>query len=201
MPNVEAKTKMAAISSQSVYRKTVARMMDAPKTPMRMSCTAEFDLSPAGGIPSTIIDFGHANSPFGASECPHKKYMTLFKMSIFRNYYGRVSKYSDTAPRHFLINLGIFPCRLRPPKIPHHSVAHQLFPGLLILECRQRAINRIHQPPCVQPLELEPGPRSLLRIPLLNRVVEPTRCPPYGCCSVLEGVNLVQPARLIPRRH
>jgi hypothetical protein len=78
MPNVEAKTKKAAISSQSVHSKTVARMKDAPKTPIRMSCTAEFDLSPAGGIPSTIIYLGHANSPFGASECPHKKYMTPF---------------------------------------------------------------------------------------------------------------------------
>jgi hypothetical protein len=74
IPYVEAKTKIAAIGSQSVHGKTDSRIQDAPKALLRMSGTAESDLSPAGGVPFTIINLGHANSPFGANERPHKEY-------------------------------------------------------------------------------------------------------------------------------
>src|ERR1017187_4678885 len=108
---------------------------------------------------------------------------------------------STSAFHHIFIHLGIFSGRLGPPVISRHSVAHQLFPGLFIFECHQRAIDGIEQPPRIQPFKLKAGPGSLLWMPLIDRVVETACGPDNGRASILERVNLVEPARLIPRWH
>src|ERR1039458_964214 len=81
---------------------------------------------------------------------------------------------SGPSPRHFFIHLGIFLCRPLPPIIPRHPIPHQLFPAFFILKRRQRPVDSLQQPRCFQPLKLEPRSRSQLRIPLLDRVVQPS---------------------------
>src|SRR3981189_36973 len=95
-----------------------------------------------------------------------------------------------------LVHPYILGCRLVPGEILRHRTLHHLRPHFLITEGAQRAMYGIQQGPRTIAPELEAISASIGL--LIDRVVEATGCANHGDGAVLQAVDLVQAARLVP---
>src|ERR1700761_2987059 len=99
---------------------------------------------------------------------------------------------------YLFIDGGVFLCRPLPGIILLHAVTHQSSPGILVAtKKRQRPLDRCIEIGGGVISEFEAGPRAALRIPLLNRVIESAGRMHHRNGSVLQAVDLIQPARLV----
>src|SRR5450755_5139166 len=100
-----------------------------------------------------------------------------------------------------LVNANVFLRRSVPGKVPAHPVAHELLPGILLAEGAQRFFNRQQKSFAVVVAKLEAGTLAGASVPMLDRVVEAAGGTDDGNRAVLQAVNLVEAARLVPGRH
>ncbi|BAH91878.1 Os02g0744800, partial [Oryza sativa Japonica Group] len=89
-----------------------------------------------------------------------------------------------------------------PAEVLRHAARLEPPPALLVVPVRVEAVpERVDHPVRLGAVERPPEPRVGERVERRHRVAEPAHGVHHGHGAVRHGVQLVQPARLEPRRH
>uniref|UniRef100_A0A804NXW4 Uncharacterized protein n=1 Tax=Zea mays TaxID=4577 RepID=A0A804NXW4_MAIZE len=89
-----------------------------------------------------------------------------------------------------------------PAEVLRHAARLQAAPALLVVPVRGEAVReRVDHPVRLRAVERPPEPGVVERVERRHRVPEPPHGVHHGHGPVRHGVELVQPARLEPRRH